>query len=120
MSSARAESQHAYRRRRSNTMQSQGPRSPVTPAGIGASKTLTIWVHDPSNNPDVMFNHDVWPGISEGDMIEVSSDDPEESLSPAKGFLFIVPKDEGGRPPQLQVLIIIHHTPKAAYSQVYH
>ena len=114
MSISRADSQHPpppHGRRRSNTIQST--LKPVTPASFGASEPFNLWVHEPSNGPDVVFNHDVWPAVAKGDMIQVSSDDMDleggDGLNP-QGFLFIVPANEGHKGPstsQLQVCATI-------------
>ncbi|KZT26603.1 hypothetical protein NEOLEDRAFT_1062935 [Neolentinus lepideus HHB14362 ss-1] len=101
MSSSRAESQHPqYTRRRSNTATSLF-KGPVTPLKVGDKKTFTIWVHDPKDSPNVLFNHSLWPGIAEGDMLSVRSPGAEDSA----GFFFVASKEEGNVKPQLQISI---------------
>lgn len=101
MSSSRAESQASqYGRRRSNTAQSvyKPPPPPTTaPLKYGDTKTLTIWVHDPTQPPgsNVILNHAHWPGVAEGDMLA-------DELS---GFLFRVQKDEASARQQVSALL---------------
>ncbi|EPS98964.1 hypothetical protein FOMPIDRAFT_1050964 [Fomitopsis schrenkii] len=99
MSSSRAESQASqYGRRRSNTAQSlyrPPPLPPTTPLKYGDTKTLTIWVHDPTQPPglEVILNHAHWPGVAEGDML----------ADETSGFLFSVQKDEASARQQLSI-----------------
>jgi hypothetical protein len=103
MSTSRAESQSSqYGRRRSNTAQSifKNPSQPlISPAKFGDSKNLITWVHDPKESPVVLFNHVWWPGVNEGDILRVTTNNSDS------GFLFTAPKDEGTVKPQLQVCI---------------
>ncbi|KZT08675.1 uncharacterized protein LAESUDRAFT_48935 [Laetiporus sulphureus 93-53] len=104
MSSSRAESQASqFGRRRSNTVTSQykPPSVSATPLRLGDSKTLTTWVHDPKDSPNVQLNHSWWPGVAEGDVIRVST----SAIGSSSGFLFSVQKDEGNMKPQLQVSV---------------
>ncbi|TFY57828.1 hypothetical protein EVJ58_g6788 [Rhodofomes roseus] len=99
MSSSRAESQASqYGRRRSNTAQSlyrPPPPPSLVPLRFGDTKTLTIWVHDPSQppGPNVILNHAHWPGVVEGDML----------ADETSGFLFSVQKDEASARQQLSI-----------------
>ncbi|OBZ69159.1 Vacuolar membrane-associated protein IML1 [Grifola frondosa] len=68
---------------------------------IGDSKALTTWVHDPKESPTVTLNHSWWPGVAEGDMLRLSSNNMQSS----SGFLFIVPRDEGSLKHQLQISV---------------
>jgi DEP domain-containing protein 5 len=107
---SRSESQGPqFGRRRSNTAQSILRPVPVSPLKIGDSAQLNLWVHEPKDSPNVMFNHASLPGVSEGDMlmISVNNDTP--------GFLFIVPKEDGNVKPQLHVCI--YHLLPGLYSQ---
>lgn len=107
-SSSRAQSQSSrYSRKRSNTAQSAyrsntsatpSPLAAPPPVKVGESKTLAAWVHDPEKSAAVIFNHNWWPGINEGDLLRVTLGNPDS------GFLFFVPKeDTNSVKPQLQV-----------------
>lgn len=87
-----------YSRRRSNTVQSVF-KVASTPLKHGESTVLTAWVHDPKDSPHVLLNHGAWPGVCEGDLLQLSQAEKEEQ----PGFLFVVPKEETGNKPQLQV-----------------
>ncbi|KII88192.1 hypothetical protein PLICRDRAFT_41333 [Plicaturopsis crispa FD-325 SS-3] len=102
MSTSRAESQHHYGRRRSNTAQSILRNPPVPPLQIGDVKGFNSWVHDAKDPPTVIFNQSWWPGVAEGDMLQITGGNSEDTSS---GFLFVVPKDEGCPKPQLQISI---------------
>ena len=99
MAGSRAESQVSqYGRRRSNTAQSlykPPPPPPIAPLQYGDTKTLTIWVHDPTQppGPNVILNHAHWPGVMEGDML----------VDERSGFLFSVQKDEAPARQQVSV-----------------
>jgi hypothetical protein len=47
-----------------------------------------------------VFKHVWWPGVTEGDIVRVT---PHNFEGGSSGFLFIVPKDDGGARSQLQV-----------------
>lgn len=99
---SKAESQQPQfsRRNRSNTAQSILRPTPVAPLKFGDSKVLNTWVHDPKDDPKVIFNQSWWLGVAEGDLLRVigsSTKDPESA------FFFCVPKDDGCAKPQLQV-----------------
>ena len=112
MSSSRAESQQPpYGRKRSNTAQSIN-RPPPTPCRVGDQITLTLWVHEPATSSvEIIFDPAYWPGINEGDLIEVksiaSSEDELSEVSSSPGFLFTVRRDESLLRPGLQVRICI-------------
>jgi len=111
--SSRAQSQSSrYSRKRSNTAQSAykantnaAPSPLAAPPSIkvGESKTLAAWVHDQeksekSEKSAVIFNHNWWPGINEGDLLRVTLGNPDS------GFLFFVPREDcNSVKPQLQV-----------------
>lgn len=88
-------------RRRSNTAQSvfKNSSQSTAPLQIGDTKILTTWVHDPKESPAITLNQSFWPGLIEGDLLQLSVNNAES----ASGFLFIVPKDEGVAKQQLQV-----------------
>lgn len=123
MSSSRAQSQSSrYSRNRSNTVQSAYKSIPtpapplLTPAPsvrVGESNTLAAWVHDPEKSPAVIFNHNWWPGIDEGDLLRVTLGNPDS------GFLFFVPReDQNLVKPQLQVRIPSSHPHALSFSCV--
>jgi len=108
--SSRAQSQSSrYSRKRSNTAQSAyksntnaAPSPLAAPPSIkvGESKTLAAWVHDQekSEKSAVIFNHNWWPGINEGDLLRVTLGNSDS------GFLFFVPREDcNSVRPQLQV-----------------
>ena len=110
--SSRAQSQSSrYSRNRSNTAQSaykpntNATSSPLTAAPsvkVGESKTLAAWVHDAEKSAAVIFNHNWWPGINEGDLLRVTLGNPDS------GFLFFVPREEyNSVKPQLQVRVFL-------------
>ena len=102
MSTSRSESQAPqYGRKRSNTVQSiyKNTQIPALPLKLGDTKTLTTWVHDPKDSPSIILNQSWWPGVAEGDMLQLTAQ-PLANASP--GMLFIVPKDEAQKH-QLQV-----------------
>jgi hypothetical protein len=72
--------------------------APIPPLKVGDSKVFNLWVHDPKESQSVIFNQSCWLGVVEGDILRVTYSGAEDS-----GFLFIVPKDEAGLKPQLQV-----------------
>lgn len=63
---------------------------PHQPLQVGDTTILSTWVSDTSAVP-VVLNHDYWPGVAEGDMIEVMT----LAQGDRPGFLFIVPNDTG-------------------------
>jgi hypothetical protein len=63
---------------------------PHQPLQIGDTTTLSTWVSDNPALP-VVLNHDYWPGVAEGDMIEVTT----QTQGERPGFLFIVQNDAG-------------------------
>ncbi|KAG6868803.1 hypothetical protein C0993_010099 [Termitomyces sp. T159_Od127] len=99
MTTSRAESQ-LPRRNRSNTAQSILRPTPVAPLKFGDSKVLNTWVHDPKDDPKVIFNQSWWPGVSEGDLLRVMGSNMK---NPETAFFLCVPKDDGCVKPQLQV-----------------
>jgi len=108
-SSSRAQSQSSrYNRKRSNTAQSayksnsnatQSPLAAPPSIKVGESKTLAAWVHDQEkSSAAVIFNHNWWPGINEGDLLRVTLGNSDS------GFLFFVPREDcNSVRPQLQV-----------------
>lgn len=79
------------------------PTIPAPPLRIGDSTTLSIWVLDSPPTP-VALNHECWPGVIEGDMLEVTTQTQTEH----PGFLFIVQSDAGSsRQIQQQVIPFI-------------
>ncbi|TCD67635.1 vacuolar membrane-associated protein iml1 [Steccherinum ochraceum] len=105
MSVSRSESQtpHLRGRRRSNTAQSlfKNPPQSATPLLVGDFKVLTTWVHDPKESTAITLNQSFWPGLTEGDLLQLSAPNAEQS----SGFLFIVPRDEGVAKQQLQISV---------------
>ena len=110
--SSRAQSQSSrYSRKRSNTAQSAYKPNPnATPSSlaaapsvkVGESKSLAAWVHDPEKSAAVIFNHNWWPGINEGDLLRVTLGSSDS------GFLFFVPREDyNSVKPQLQVRIFL-------------
>ena len=110
--SSRAQSQSSrYSRKRSDTAQSAyKPTSSAAPLlltaappiKVGESKTLAAWVHEPERSAAVIFNHNWWPGIDEGDLLRVTLGNSES------GFLFCVPgEDQNLVKPQLQVRFVL-------------
>ena len=106
--SSRAQSQSSrYSRKRSNTTQSAykpntsaapSPLNTTPSVRVGESKTLTTWVHDQEKSAAVIFNHNWWPGINEGDLLRATLGNSDS------GFLFFVPReDHSSVKPQLQV-----------------
>lgn len=70
------------------------------PLQSGDSIVLITWVHDTKEHQGgVVLNHHWWPGIAEGDLVQLAANNVENPLS----FLFIVPRDDGARKHQLQV-----------------
>ncbi|GJJ12397.1 hypothetical protein Clacol_006639 [Clathrus columnatus] len=82
-----------FGRKRSSTVSStsifKAP-TPASPLRVGDTTTLSIWVSDAPVLP-VILNHDCWPGVLEGDVIEVII--PSQSDRP--GFLFTVQTETG-------------------------
>lgn len=102
---SRPESQAPTSRNRSNTVTSvfNGPvpvqvSIPAPPLKIGDSRVLTAWVNEPVATT-VKLNHRHWPGVAEGDLICIASQDPEHE----PGFLFVAPAEDVGLKHQLQV-----------------
>ncbi|RDB22222.1 Vacuolar membrane-associated protein IML1 [Hypsizygus marmoreus] len=103
MTTSRAESlQSHYSRRRSNTAQSILRPTPAVPLKYGDSKVFNSWVHDIKESTNVIFNQSWWPGVAEGDLLQVKGSISED---PGAVFLFAVPKDDGCAKPQLQISI---------------
>ena len=63
---------------------------PHQPLQIGDSTTLSTWVFDNPAVP-VLLNYDYWPGVAEGDMLQVTT----QTQGDRPGFLFIVQNDAG-------------------------
>ncbi|CAL1711073.1 unnamed protein product [Somion occarium] len=105
MSTSRSESQAPQfgGRHRSNTAQSVLKGPPVVPLRFGDSKLLVAWVHDPKESPTITLNQTWWPGVAEGDLLHLSSQQQDEE--PSRGLLHLVPKDEGNVKHQLQISI---------------
>jgi hypothetical protein len=61
---------------------------PAQPLQVGESTTLSIWVFDAPAAP-VVLNPECWPGVAEGDMIEITTQAQNEH----PGFLFIFQND---------------------------
>ncbi|KAG8906511.1 vacuolar membrane-associated protein iml1 [Tulasnella sp. 403] len=94
----------------------RGSFNPVTaPPGIvgpspgeGQCKTLTLWISD--QNPDrVVLNHESWPGVASGDIIQVQSAVSAARKEAMSTFCFIVGKDEGAKYGSLQQITIPKH-----------
>ncbi|KAF7298947.1 DEP domain-containing protein [Mycena indigotica] len=98
MSATRGESQPAYGRRRSNTIQSIRPVPPAPPLVVGDTQVLNSWVHDLTTSRGITFNHAAWPGVREGDMLSAVS-----AHGGSEPFLFFVPKDEGSSRSQISI-----------------
>jgi hypothetical protein len=82
-STPRAQVSHS--RKRSGTLSSLLSSPP--PLQYGSSKTLTLWVDDSANCPDVALNLDCWPGAAVGDLVRVTlAHKPDGS----RGILFQV------------------------------
>ena len=88
----RGESHPPYSRKRSSTVSSTSvfKNFPHQPLQVGDTTSLSTWVSDALAVP-VVLNHDYWPGVAEGDMIEVTT----LAQGDRPGFLFIVPNDAG-------------------------
>jgi DEP domain-containing protein 5 len=52
------------------------PAIPALPLRTGDNKTLTTWVHDPRDSPAVLLNHAWWPGVQEGDLLQLCTSPP--------------------------------------------
>lgn len=91
----------AHSRKRSGTLQSL--LTPSTPKlSDGQTKALTLWVND--NITDrVVLNHESWPGVSVGDVIQVQSSTSAARGEDLSNFCFVVGQDEGHRHGALQV-----------------
>lgn len=104
MPSSRAESQHShFSRHRSNTAQSvlrTLPTPTLEPLKVGDSKTFSLWVHEVKDAPGVLFNHSLWPGVAEGDLMKVSKSGSQDSN---ESFLFFIPKEDQSPRAQFQV-----------------
>lgn len=99
----RGESNPPYSRKRSSTVSSTSifKTVPHQPLQVGDSTTLSTWVSDTPAVP-VVLNHDYWPGVAEGDMIQVTT----QTQGERPGFLFIVQNDAGlAKQTQQQVLL---------------
>jgi DEP domain-containing protein 5 len=100
-------------RKRSNTVQSHFKHvtaTPIVPISLapplkrGDWRVLNTWVHDNKDSLNVVLNQSYWPGVSEGDIIQISQHPSGDTTS---GLLFIVPKDEAVKH-QLQVFCFIY------------
>jgi len=104
MPSSRAESQHShFSQHRSNTAQSvlrTLPTPALEPLQIGDSKTFSLWVHEVKDAPGVLFNHSLWPGVAEGDLMKVIKSGSQDSNG---SFLFFIPKEDQSPRAQFQV-----------------
>ena len=111
MSVSRSESQTSqYGRKRSNTVQSSYKAPlPSLPLKLVENKNFTTWVHDPKDSPSVILNHAYWPGVAEGDMLQLTAN---ASSSGSSGVLFIVSKDEAQKH-QLQVTLMTFMLPSS-------
>ena len=112
MAASRSESQQpsAYGRKRSNTVTSvfkpntstsATPVVPAIPLRTGDSKALTTWVHDTKDSPSVILNQTWWPGLQEGDLLQLCAQPPEHGSG--HRVLFLVPKPDESIKHQLQV-----------------
>ena len=119
---SRSESQQPsqYGRKRSNTVQSilksttssvSIPIVPAIPIRTGDSKVLTLWVHDSKDSPSVVLNHFWWPGVQEGDLLQLCAQSPEQGSG--HKALFQVPKHDETVKHQLQV----HHMSISKYAR---
>ncbi|KAF8582674.1 hypothetical protein K439DRAFT_1413077 [Ramaria rubella] len=101
---ARGDSNPPYSRKRSSTVSSTSVfKNNVSsqPLQVGDTTTLSTWVSDTPAVP-VALNHECWPGVAEGDMIEVTT----QTQGDRPGFLFIVRNDAGlTRQTQQQITI---------------
>jgi len=114
MSSTR---ESVYTRRRSNTATSlRGPALAAT-VQFGDSITLVAWVHTDGNPSTVLLNFAAWPGIGEGDLVELTC--RGRKASDDVSFVFTVKDVEDARRPRQQISIpkkmadrynIAHHT----------
>ena len=88
----------SYSRKRSSTISSTSlfKNVPAPPLQLGHQTTMSTWVSDSLAVP-VVLNHECWPGVSEGDMIQVTT----QANAERPGFLFIV-RDDTGLPRQTQ------------------
>jgi len=69
---------------------------------VGESKALAAWVHDHEKSATVIFNHNWWPGINEGDLLRVTLGNSDS------GFLFFVTREDyNSVKPQLQVRVLL-------------
>lgn len=83
-----------HSRKRSTTLSSLI--TPPTPLREGQSKRLILWISDA--NPDrVLLNHEAWPGVAVGDVIQVQSVASKQRKEDANMsvFCFVVAKDDG-------------------------
>ena len=67
---------------------------------LGDSKILSAWVHDTMES-NVLLNHAWWPGVSEGDLIQITPNNPESKDT----FLFVVSNEDSSAIPQRQVSV---------------
>ena len=77
-----------------------GAGPPAPPLQIGDTRVLTAWVNEPVTTA-VKLNHRHWPGVAEGDLICIASQDPAHE----PGFLFVAPAEDTGLKHQLQVSV---------------
>jgi hypothetical protein len=62
------------------------------PLAFGQHHTTAIWLHDPAFHAgDVIINTGMWPGISKGDLIQVTPAGVKVEVG--RSFLFLV--DDG-------------------------
>jgi hypothetical protein len=64
------------------------PPPPPQPLEVGASCELTAWIH-PEDDRTIRLNPDAWPGIQDGDLVEVTRpSNGESSNATDSGFVF--------------------------------
>lgn len=90
----------AHTRKRSATLSNL--LKPSTPLRDGSTKTLILWVND--NITDrVVLNHESWPGVAVGHVIQVQSSTSAARGDEMSNFCFVVGADEGHKHGALQV-----------------
>lgn len=102
MSLVRGESIPPFGRARSSTVSSIQHRITPPPLNVGDSVTLQAWIHsDTSHN--VSLNPNVWPGVADGDLIQVVHISEPNKGPEAPSFLFFARLEDDSRQARLQV-----------------
>ncbi|KZT34721.1 hypothetical protein SISSUDRAFT_1072030 [Sistotremastrum suecicum HHB10207 ss-3] len=102
--SARGESIPPYGRARSSTVSSIQQHRISPPLPVGATKTLQAWIH-PDSSPNVLLNPNVWSGVADGDLIQVSPVSESNKGPDAPNFLFFAKLEDDSRQARLQISI---------------